>query len=140
MNFILHSAGWLEGGLVMGYEKFVLDADYAEMMSRLVAGVDLSDNGLAMEALLTNGPGQHFLGTAHTMENFETAFWTSSEADVNSFEQWEIEGSKDSVARAHETWTRQLASYEPPDIDEAIDAELTEWVEQRKASFPDSNI
>ncbi len=140
VNFVLHSAGWLEGGLVMGYEKFVLDADYAEMMSRLVGGVDLSDNGLAMDAMLSTGPGQHFLGTAHTMENFETAFWTSSQADVNSFEQWESEGSRDSAARAHETWTRQLAGYEPPAIDETIDAELTEWIEQRKASFPDSNV
>ena len=62
----------------MGYEKFILDADQADMMSRLVEGVDLSENGLALDSMLNNGPGNHFLGTAHTMENFESAFWTSS--------------------------------------------------------------
>ena len=140
VNFVLHSAGWLEGGLAMGYEKFILDCDQADMMSRLVAGVDMSDNGLALDSLLTNGPGQHFLGTEHTMKNFETAFWTSAQADVNSFEQWELEGSRDSITRAQETWTTMLNEYEAPPIDEAVDEQLTEWIATRKASFPDSNV
>ena len=139
-NFVLHAAGWLEGGLVMGYEKFILDADQASMMERLVGGVDMSENGLGMEALLTNGPGQHFLGAAHTMENFEKAFWVSGLADANSFEQWELDGSLDSVQRAHSEWNRLLAEYEPPRLDEAVHEELTEWIAVRKASFPDSDI
>ena len=121
VNFLLHTAGWLEGGLAMGYEKFILDADQADMMSRLVEGVDLSENGLALDSMLNNGPGNHFLGTAHTMENFESAFWTSAQGDVNSFEQWEIEGSRNSIVRAHETWTRMLNEYEAPSIDEAVE-------------------
>ena len=140
VNFVLHTAGWLEGGLTMGYEKFVLDADQASMMARLVGGVDLSENGQAMEALLTNGPGQHHLGTAHTMANFESAFWVSSQADVDSFEQWELNGSLDSVSRANGEWKRLLAEYEAPALDEAVHEELTEWIAARKASFPDSDI
>ena len=138
-NFVLHSAGWLEGGLSMGYEKFILDADQIDMMSRLMAGVDMSENGLALDSLLTTGPGSHYLGTDHTLQNFETAFWTSTQADVNSYEQWEIEGSRDSITRAHETWKRMLNEYEAPPLDEAIDEQLNEWIAARKASFPDSN-
>ena len=140
VNFVLHTAGWLEGGLTMGYEKFVLDADQASMMAQLVGGVDLSENGQAMEALLTNGPGQHHLGTAHTLANFESAFWVSSQADVDSFEQWELNGSLDSVSRANGEWKRLLAEYEAPALDEAVHEELTEWIAARKASFPDSDI
>ena len=140
VNFVLHTAGWLEGGLTMGYEKFVLDADQASMMSRLVGGVDLSENGQAMEPLLTNGPGQHHLGTAHTMANFEDAFWVSSQADVDSFEQWELNGSMDSVGRANVEWKRLLAEYERPELDDAIYQELAEWIAVRKASFPDSEV
>ena len=140
VNFVLHTAGWLEGGLTMGYEKFVLDADQATMMARLIGGVDLSDNAQAMESLLTNGPGQHHLGTAHTMENFEKAFWVSSLADVDNFEQWELNGSRNSIKRASLEWKRQLAEYEPPDLDEAVHEELTEWIAARKASFPDSDV
>ena len=140
VNFVLHTAGWLEGGLTMGYEKFILDADQASMMSRLVGGVDLSENGQAMEPLLTNGPGQHHLGTAHTMANFEEAFWTSNQADVDSFEQWELNGSLDSVSRANAEWKRLLAEYEPPELDEAIAQEVAEWITVRKASFPDSEV
>jgi trimethylamine--corrinoid protein Co-methyltransferase len=140
VNFLLHTAGWLEGGLTMGYEKFIIDADQASMMATWVEGVDLSENGLALESLLTNGPGNHFLGTEHTLANFESAFWSSTQADNNSFEQWEEAGARDSITRAHEAWTRMLGEYEAPPLDEAVDAELTEWIAQRKSSFPDSDI
>ncbi|MFM7066167.1 MAG: trimethylamine methyltransferase family protein, partial [Gammaproteobacteria bacterium] len=72
VNFVLHTAGWLEGGLAMGYEKFIMDADQAGMMHTLLAGVDLSENGQAMEAIREVGPGKHFLGCSHTQANFET--------------------------------------------------------------------
>ena len=140
INFVLHTAGWLEGGLTMGYEKFIFDADQASMAETWVHGVDLSETGQALNAMLTNGPGQHFLGSPHTLANFETAFWRSDQADNNSFEQWLDDGGKDSAVRAHETWTKMLAEYEPPPIDEAKDEELREWIERKKASFPDSGV
>ncbi len=139
VNFVLHAAGWLEGGLAMGYEKFVLDADQLGMWHAFAPGVDLSDNGQAMDAFLTNEPGTHFLGHPHTLANFETAFFRSSIADNSSFEQWESEGARDAATRANAIWKRMLAEYEPPAIDEAVDEELREWIEQRKASFPDAS-
>jgi trimethylamine--corrinoid protein Co-methyltransferase len=139
-NFVLHSAGWLEGGLTMGYEKFILDADMAGMARALVAGVDMSDNGQAMDAILTTGPGQHHLGTEHTLANFETAFWRAGTSDSNSFEQWELEGSKDAARRAHERWRQMLSDYETPPLDEDTDHRLTAWIENRKGSYPDSDI
>jgi len=140
VNFLLHSAGWLEGGLAMGYEKFVIDADQAAMMSKWVEGVAIDDNGLALQSMLDNGPGNHFLGTEHTLANFETAFWISQQADNNSFEQWADEGGKDSITRANATWKRMLRDYEPPPLDEAKDNELKEWIANKKASFPDSDV
>jgi len=140
VNFVLHSAGWLEGGLSMGYEKFILDADMAGMAGALVAGVDLSESGQAMSPILTTGPGQHYLGTEHTLANFETAFWRPGTSDSNSFEQWESEGSKDAVTRAHERWRQMLSDYEPPPLDDDIDQKLRTWVEKRKDSFPDSDV
>ncbi len=140
VNFLLHTAGWLEGGLAMGYEKFVIDADQASMMAKWVQGVAVDENGLALQSMLDNGPGQHFLGTAHTLANFETAFWSSRQSDNNSFEQWLEDGAKDSVTRAHETWKRMLAEYEPPAFDDAKDEELSEWIAAKKASVPDSDV
>jgi trimethylamine--corrinoid protein Co-methyltransferase len=140
VHFVLHVAGWLEGGLAMGYEKFVLDADQAGAWHAFAGGVDLSPNGQALDAIRENGPGKHFLGSAHTLANFESAFYRSSVADNNSFEQWELEGSLDAAARANAAWKRMLQEYQPPPIDEAVDQELREWIERRKASFPDSNV
>src|SRR6185312_4613931 len=139
VNFVLHAAGWLEGGLSMGYEKFVLDADQLGMWHAFAPGVDLSENGQAMEAFLTNEPGTHFLGHPHTLANFETAFYRSAVADNSSLEQWESEGAQDAATRANALWKRTLAEYEAPPIDDAVDQELREWVEQRKASFPDAS-
>ena len=140
VNFVLHTAGWLEGGLSMGYEKFVMDADQAGMMHTMLAGVDLSDNGQALDAIREVGPGKHFLGCAHTQANFETAFYRSPLADNNSFEQWDAEGAKDMNQRANALWKKQLAEYVEPPLDVAVDEALVEFIARKKASFPDSNV
>ncbi|MGA1050734.1 MAG: trimethylamine methyltransferase family protein [Ilumatobacteraceae bacterium] len=136
VNFVLHAAGWLEGGLAIGYEKFVLDADQLGAMSTFAAGIDMSENGLAFEALCAHEPGLHHLGTAHTLANFESAFYRSTTADYNSFEQWSEEGSLDAAQRANAIWKEQLASYEAPPIDEAIDEELLAFIARRRDEIP----
>src|SRR5437868_8376362 len=140
VNFVLHTAGWLEGGLAMGYEKFVMDTDQAGMMHTLLAGVDLTDNGQALDAIREVGPGKHFLGCAHTQANFQTAFYRSPLADNNSYEQWEAEGAADMNKRANTQWKKQLAEYEAPAMDPAVDEALLDYINRRKASFPDSNV
>jgi trimethylamine--corrinoid protein Co-methyltransferase len=138
VNFVLHSAGWLEGGLAVGYEKFVLDCDQLGGMATFVKGLDLSPNGQAIDAILEHQPGEHYLGTAHTLANFENAFYRSSTADNNSYEQWSEEGGLDAAQRANAVWKEQLASYAAPEIDDAVDEELREFVTRRKADLPDT--
>ncbi len=140
VNFVLHTAGWLEGGLSMGYEKFVMDCDQAGMMHTLLAGVDLTENGQALSAIRDVGPGKHFLGCDHTQANFENAFYRSPLADNNSFEQWDAEGRLDMAQRANASWKKQLAEYEAPEIDPAVDEALLAYIQKRKDSEPDSNV
>ncbi|HET7029188.1 MAG TPA: trimethylamine methyltransferase family protein [Candidatus Limnocylindrales bacterium] len=140
VNFVLHAAGWLEGGLAIGYEKFILDADQCGMAAVFVKGVDMSENGQALDAILTNGPGQHYLGAAHTLQNFETAFYRSQTADNNSFERWQEEGSMDAAQRANAIWKRMLREYEAPPIDPGVDEGLLEFIAKKKAAAPDSDV
>src|SRR5579862_2623153 len=140
VNFVLHTAGWLEGGLAVGYEKFMMDVDQAASYEAMLRGIDLSENGQALDAIREVGPGKHYLGCAHTQANFETAFFRSSLADNNSAEQWEAEGSKDMAQRANAQWKKVLAEYEAPAIDPAVDEALLDYMARRKASFPDSNV
>lgn len=139
VNFMLHTAGWLEGGLAMGYEKFMLDSDQASMIGVLLGGIDLSENGQALDALREVGPGKHFLGCAHTQANFQSAFWRSEIADNNSFEQWQAEGSKDAAQRANARWKSALERYVAPQMDEAVDEALLDYIKVRKNAFPDAN-
>ena len=138
VNFVLHAAGWLEGGLSIGYEKFVIDDDQLAMLATFARGLDLSKNGQAMDAFREQEPGVHFLGSSHTLANFETAFARSDIADNSSFEQWSEEGSLDAAQRANAIWKTRLASYEPPPIDDAIDDELRAFIETRKEVLPDA--
>jgi trimethylamine--corrinoid protein Co-methyltransferase len=110
------------------------------MMHAFLAGVDLSENGQAMDAIREVGPGKHFLGCAHTQANFQTAFFRSTLADNNSAEQWEAEGSQDMAQRANAQWKKMLQEYQPPPIDPALDEALLDFVARRKSSFPDSNV
>ncbi|MFQ6017873.1 MAG: trimethylamine methyltransferase family protein [Kiloniellaceae bacterium] len=138
VNFVLHAAGWLEGGLVSSYEKFVMDADQLGMMQVLAQGYDLSENGQAMDAIREVGPGSHFLGCAHTQANFETAFYRSTIADNNSFEQWQAEGARDASQRANALWKKMLDDYQAPALDPGIDEALQEFVRKKKESMPDA--
>jgi len=140
VNFVLHSAGWLEGGLVSSYEKFIMDADQLGMMQVFSEGIDLSENGQAMSAIREVGPGSHYLGCAHTQANFETAFYRSTIADNNSFEQWQAEGEKDAAARANQIWKKMLAEYQAPALDPAIDEALEDFIVRKKASMPDAFV
>jgi trimethylamine---corrinoid protein Co-methyltransferase len=139
VNFVLHAAGWLEGGLAIGYEKFILDNDQLGMYTTFVKGLDISENGQAVDAIIENGPAQHFLGTSHTFSNFETAFYRSETADNASYEQWTEEGGLDAAQRANRIWKERLATYEAPELDDAIDAELIDYIARRKAVLPDSH-
>ena len=138
VNFMLHTAGWLEGGLTMGYEKFIMDADQAGMIGVLLQGVDTSENGMAMEAIREVGPGSHFLGAEHTQKNFETAFYRSSVADNNSYEQWREDGELDTAQRANRIFKEMLNNHVAPPLDEEIDETLVAFIERRKSELPDN--
>jgi len=107
-NFIFQSAGWLEGGLTIGYEKFVMDADRCGAIARMIEGLTFDDNAFAADAYIEAGIGSNFLGVEHTMRNYKTANYRTDLADTNSFEQWCEEGSKDMQQRAFERWTKLL--------------------------------
>ena len=138
VNLVTHSAGWLEGGLVASYEKFVMDADQLAMMQKLAEGMDLTERGQALDALREVGPGSHFLGCEHTQANFETAFYQSTIADYSSFEQWSIEGSLPADRRANRIWKKMLAEYQDPGIDPAADEAMLEFMAARKAVLTDA--
>lgn len=132
-NFILHSAGWLEGGLAMGYEKFILDADFCSALHTYCKGVDLSDEQFALDAFHEVGPGKHFFGSQHTLRHYESAFWDSATANNDSFEQWRDAGSSNTEDRAYAKTKQMLADYERPPMDDAVDEALREFVTRRKA-------
>ena len=135
VNFILHSAGWLEGGLVSGYEKFVLDCELLGMYHKFLAGIDLSDEALALDSIASVEPGGHHLGTDHTMRHFRTAFFRSDLFDYNSAEQWEIDGGLDSYERANLEYKKRLKNYSAPKLDDGIDEALRDFMTRRKTEL-----
>jgi len=137
-NFILHSAGFLDGLLSMSYEKFVMDADFCGALHSYLDGVKVDDNELAFDAFSEVGPGGHFFGCAHTMGNYETAFWDSAVADNEPFEKWEAAGSHDAAFRANKLWKKRLAEYEAPALDEGVDEALKDFIARKKASMEDA--
>ena len=138
VNFMLHACGWLEGGLVSSYEKYVMDVDQLGILHRLAAGIDMSENGQAMDAIREVGPGGHYLGCAHTRSNFKDAFWRTDLLDYKPFETWTDEGSRDTVAMASARVKKVLNEYQAPPIDPAIGEALEAYVAQKKASMPDA--
>ena len=130
-NFIIHATGCLEGLLTMGYEKTIMDADRCAAMVRFAGNVDLSEEAQAFDALREVGPGNHFLGCAHTQRNFETAFHRSELADNGTYEQWAAEGSLWEHQRAQTRWRQMLEDYEAPAMDPATREAIDDFVARR---------
>ena len=137
-NFVLHAAGWMEGGLCTGFEKLVMDADRLGGYQKLGAGLDCSAEALARDAYGEVEPAGHFLGSAHTMRNYQTAFYEPALSDSENVESWEDGGAKDMRQRAYERWTSLLRAYEPPPIDAGVKEELQAYVARRKSEIPDA--
>ena len=136
-NFVLHAAGWLEGGLTMGYEKFVVDLDHCGALQRMLGGLVIDDNTLGTQAFREAGPGQNFFGTAHTLANFEGANYHSVLADTKPFEQWAEEGGESIEQRANRRWKQMLAEYQAPAMDAGVEEALLEFITRRKQAMPE---
>jgi trimethylamine--corrinoid protein Co-methyltransferase len=138
VNFMLHACGWLEGGLVSSFEKFVMDADQLGALHHLAQGIQMDEDAQALDAIREVGPGGHYLGCAHTQANFKSAFWKSDLLDYKPFETWQDEGSRDTQALASARVEKLLGDYVQPPMDPAIREALDAFVAERKAAEPDS--
>ena len=138
VNFMLHACGWLEGGLVSSYEKFVMDADQLGTLHHLARGIAIDENAQAMGAIREVGPGGHYLGCEHTQANFKSAFWRTDLFDYKPYETWLEEGARDTMSFASARVKRLLETYQKPTLDPAIEEALDAYVAKKKESMPDS--
>ena len=132
-NFVMHGAGWLEGGLCASFEKFVLDAEMLQMMAEFLRPLDVSEDAIGLEAIREVGPGGHFFGAAHTLERYETAFYSPILSDWRNLETWEETGSETATQRANRLFKAVLADYSPPPLDPAVKEALDAFVARRTA-------
>ena len=137
-NFIFQAAGWLESGLTIGYEKFVMDAEQCGALARMIAGLSVDAEQLAADAYREAGIGSTFLGVGHTMRHYQHANFHAALADNSPFEQWREAGGLDMQQRAHRQWKALLDEYQPPPIDAAVDEALLDYVARRKMSMEDA--
>ena len=136
-NVCWQSAGWLEGGLVTSFEKFVADCELLDLLLRQFTPVDFDDSSLAFDAHVEVGHGGHFFGAAHTLERFRECFWRPTVATTDNYDRWTRGGSLEHAARAGARWRELIETYERPPLDAAIEEELLEFVERRAAELGD---
>lgn len=139
-NYVLHSAGWLESGLVSSYEKFIVDMEILRMLQVTFTPLEIDEASLAFGAhdeVMSSSDSRHFLGSAHTMEHFRDCFYRPLLSSSDAFERWEKNGGKDACERASEIAAQKLEAYEEPALDDAVKAELKEYVDRRRKELGD---
>jgi trimethylamine---corrinoid protein Co-methyltransferase len=136
-NWVMHSAGWLEGGLVAGYEKFIVDVEILQMMQVEFTPLEIDEDSMAFGAHEEVGHGGHFLGAQHTMERFRTCFYRPILSSSENYERWTRNGGKDATERAGEIYRTRLQEFQPPALDDAVRQELEEYVVRRRAELGD---
>jgi len=135
-NYMWHSAGWNEAGMHCSMAKFIVDAEVCAMGYRMAEGIRWDDFDEALAAVSDIGPGGHYLGHAHTLENFQRAFFMPEMFDNNSIEQWQAEGAVEITERALITARQMLNEYEEPPLDPAIDEALRDYIARRESEIP----
>ncbi|RWB66291.1 trimethylamine methyltransferase family protein [Mesorhizobium sp.] len=130
-NFIKHTFGWQEGGLASCFEKVIMDAELAQGLAQFMVPIEINEANVGYEAIKAVGPGGHFFGSPHTLERYQTAFYSPMLSDWRNYEAWLEAGAKDASARANEIWKKLLADYEEPALDRAIAEELDAYVDRR---------
>ena len=128
-NFVMHSAGWLEGGLVSCYEKFIIDVEILRMLRHEFTPLEIDEESLAFGAHEEVGSGGHFLGAMHTLERFRECFYRPLLSSTENFDRWTKKGGHDAADRAGTIYRETLEAYERPPLDEGIDQELQEYVD-----------
>jgi trimethylamine--corrinoid protein Co-methyltransferase len=136
-NFVMHAAGWLEGGLVSCYEKFIVDIELLRMLRVEFTPLEIDEESLAFGAHVEVGHGGHFLGAEHTMERFRECFYRPLLSSTANYERWLKLGGKDATARAADIAAKKLDEYVTPPLDDAIQAELADFVARRRAELGD---
>ena len=139
-NLIMHAAGWLEGGLNVWLEKFVIDLENLAMFRHFLDGFAVDDDSLALATIQEVGSGGHHLGTAHTQERFRTAFFPTSLSDRLSYDTWAVAGGEDTATRANRVWKEMLAQYERPPLEPAVIEALNEYVARREIELTGASL
>ena len=135
-NYIWHSAGWNEAGMHCSTAKFIVDAEMCAMGYRMAQGINWDDFDAAIATVPDVGPGGHYLGHPHTLENFQNAFFMPEMFDNNSIEQWQAEGSIDITERALIRARTMLDEYEEPKLDAGVNEELLDYIARREREIP----
>ena len=130
-NLVMHGAGWLEGGLVASFEKFVLDCDLIQMVMEFLQPLETTEDALGVEAIRDVGPGGHFFGTQHTLNRYANAFYAPIVSDWRNNQQWQAAGKPEAMSRANQVYRQALADYEVPPLEASVREELDEFVARR---------
>src|SRR5205814_8757656 len=136
-NWVMHSAGWLESGLVSCYEKFVVDIEILRMLQEEFTPLEIDEASLAFDAHTEVGAGGHFLGAAHTLERFRDCFYRPLLSSTENFERWNRLGARETATRAGEIWQKTLEEYEQPPLDSGLQEELKAYVDRRRMELGD---
>jgi trimethylamine--corrinoid protein Co-methyltransferase len=139
-NFVMHAAGWLEGGLVSSYEKYIVDIEILRMLKHEFKPLEIDEDSLAFGAHEEVGSGGHFLGAAHTLEHFRTCFYRPLLSSTENFDRWTKNGAADAAERAGRIAQETLDNYEQPPIDDAVRDELRDYVARRRIELGDEPI
>lgn len=139
-NLLAHAVGWLDGGLTVSYEKFIIDMEQLAMFCHFLQGLTIDENSLALDMIAEVGPGGHHFGTSHTQSRYSTEFYQSTLSDRMGYDGWLQAGGQTVVQKAHGIWREMLAQYEAPWLDPSIQQTLHEFVIQRESELAGKNL
>lgn len=121
-NYVHHAAGMLESMLTVAYEQYVIDDEIIGMCCKVLDGIKVDDEHIALEVIDAVGPGGTFITSDHTVDHMHPEYFRGNNVtDQKGRDEWSKDGSPDARKRACDIVRKILSAKEKSYLDAEID-------------------
>ena len=136
---LIYGAGMLDSGLIFSYAQLVIDNDIFKMIRKVMQGIRVDDENLAVDIIKSVGPGGDFLMQEHTMKYMRTLPSVPNLIDRGNRENWLASGEKGLAEKAAERAAEILANHKPLPLSDEAKSALRSVVEESDAEMAEMN-
>jgi trimethylamine--corrinoid protein Co-methyltransferase len=130
---VIYGMGMLEMGMTMSYEQLLIDQEIVKMIRRVLQGIAVNKETIALDVIKKVGPAGNYLAERHTLKYMRQELSTTTLINRKMRDSWEKSGAKDISEVAREQAIKILENYKPTPLPEDVRRKIRDIVLEGEA-------